>query len=364
MKKKSKLQLIQEKTQLAINNTNKNIEILGKNTNELYISLNSIQEHFDKIRNIPSDKMLEYEKIKKIRLEWKQQAQKIEEDYKNNVIKDASAGVLGTGVGITVVTMGPTIAMGVATTFGVASTGTAISTLSGAAATNAALAWLGGGALATGGGGMVAGETFLTLAGPAGWAIAGITLATSGLLFWKNKRNQNHIENIFSIIGERDIKSYELAIVELNERTSRIIDENGKLNDAIERIKEFGTDYNKMHESQQYEIGAYVNLMLASTQLLVNPIKGLSPKYNEEDFARFSENKDDIIKNNKNLIISLANFLYKIELAENDKALLHKKLRKNKEMLKSLNVTKKDFSIDLFNKIFDALEEKYNSEEK
>ena len=350
MKKKSKLQLIQEKTQLAINNTNKNIEILGKNTNELYISLNSIQEHFDKIRNIPSDKMLEYEKIKKIRLEWKQQAQKIEEDYKNNVIKDASAGVLGTGVGITVVTMGPTIAMGVATTFGVASTGTAISTLSGAAATNAALAWLGGGALATGGGGMVAGEAFLTLAGPAGWAIAGITLATSGLLFWKNKRNQNHIENIFSIIGERDIKSYELAIVELN--------------DAIQRIKEFGTDYNKMHESQQYEIGAYVNLMLASTQLLVNPIKGLSPKYNEEDFARFSENKDDIIKNNKNLIISLANFLYKIELAENDKALLHKKLRKNKEMLKSLNVTKKDFSIDLFNKIFDALEEKYNSEEK
>ena len=38
--------------------------------------------------------------------------------------------------------------MGVATTFGVASTGTAISALSGAAATNAALAWLGGGALA------------------------------------------------------------------------------------------------------------------------------------------------------------------------------------------------------------------------
>ena len=33
-------------------------------------------------------------------------------------------------------------------------------------------------------------------------------------------------------------------------------------------------------------------------------------------------------------------------------------------MLKSLTVTKKDFSIDLFNKIFDALEEKYNSEEK
>lgn len=364
MKKKSKLQLIQERTQSAINNTNKNIEILGKNTNELYISLNSIQEHFDKIRNIPSDKMLEYEKIKKIKLEWKQQAQRIEEDYINVAKTDAGVGVVGVGIGVAVVSMGPTVAMGVATTFGVASTGTAISTLSGAAATNAALAWLGGGALATGGGGMVAGEALLNLAGPVGWAIAGITLATSGLLFLKNKRNQNRIENIFSIIGERDIKSYELAIVELNERTTRIIDENGKLNDAIERIKTFGTDYNKMHESQQYELGAYVNLMLASTQLLVNPIKGLSTKYNEEDFARFSENKNDIIKNNKNLIIYLANFLYKIELAENDKKLLHKKLRKNKEMLKSLNIDRKDFSIDLFNQIFEALEEKYKSERK
>lgn len=38
-------------------------------------------------------------------------------------------------------------------TFGAASTGTAIASLSGAAATNATLAWLGGGALAAGGGG-------------------------------------------------------------------------------------------------------------------------------------------------------------------------------------------------------------------
>ena len=71
------------------------------------------------------------------------------------------------------------MAMGVATTFGVASTGAAISALSGAAATNAALAWLGGGALAAGGGGMAAGEAFLALAGPVGWAIAGVSLVLS-----------------------------------------------------------------------------------------------------------------------------------------------------------------------------------------
>ena len=36
--------------------------------------------------------------------------------------------------------------------------------------------WLGGRALAAGGGGMAAGEAFLTLAGPVGWAIAGVAL--------------------------------------------------------------------------------------------------------------------------------------------------------------------------------------------
>jgi hypothetical protein len=47
-------------------------------------------------------------------------------------------------------------------TFGTASTGTAISTLSGAAATKASLALLGGGSLATGGGGVAAGTLVLS----------------------------------------------------------------------------------------------------------------------------------------------------------------------------------------------------------
>lgn len=77
--------------------------------------------------------------------------------------------------------------MGIATTFGVASTGTAISALSGAAAANAALAWLGGGALAVGGGGMAAGSAFLALAGPVGWTIAGLSIIASGLVFSEPK---------------------------------------------------------------------------------------------------------------------------------------------------------------------------------
>ena len=186
-KKKSKLQLAQEEAQNAINKTNKKIEELGERTSVLYDRLTEIQSVFDLIRNVSSDKTLVCQELQKIRGNWKQQAEKIEKDYKDAVVKQAGAGVAGAGLGVAVVTMGPAAAMGVATTFGVASTGTPIAALSGAAATNAALAWLGGGALTLGGGGMAAGEAFLTLAGPVGWAIAGVALLASGLMFWKTK---------------------------------------------------------------------------------------------------------------------------------------------------------------------------------
>lgn len=71
-KKKSKLKLAQDEAQAAINETNKKIEELGEHSNSLCVELNNIQELFDEIRNIPTDKKLECEKLKKIRLNWKQ----------------------------------------------------------------------------------------------------------------------------------------------------------------------------------------------------------------------------------------------------------------------------------------------------
>lgn len=72
-------------------------------------------------------------------------------------------------------------------TFGVASTGTAIATLSGAAATNATLATLGGGALAIGGGGMAAGATLL--------ATAGVGCFVAPIIF-KSYKNYKNIEKL------------------------------------------------------------------------------------------------------------------------------------------------------------------------
>ncbi len=362
-KKLSKLQMAQQKAEAAAKKTNQKINELGKHTSALYTSLTTIQSLFDRIRNVPEENMLKYEKLKAIRVNWKQQAEKIELEYKKAEVKAAGQGAAGVGAGVAVAALGPTAAMGIATTFGVASTGTAISALSGAAATNAALAWLGGGALAAGGGGMAAGSAFLALAGPVGWAIAGVSVVASGLMFFKTKSDKERLENVYALISNRDIKSYELAIVELSERIARIVDESGKLNEAITKIETFGTDYTQMTEEQQYELGAYVNLMEASTMLLVNPILGLQPKYSEQDFDKLCAAENDLykryFKEHKTMVISMANLLYKVKLDDKDKKLLAKSLKKNKEFLASVQMTKKEFDADDISMIERALNHRY-----
>lgn len=362
-KKQSKLKMAQQKAEDAAKRTNEKINELGHHTSALYTSLNTIQALFDRIRNVPEENKLKYEKLKAIRVNWKQQAEKIEMEYKKAEVKAAGQGAAGVGAGVAVAALGPTVAMGIATTFGVASTGTAISALSGAAATNAALAWLGGGALAVGGGGMAAGNAFLALAGPVGWAIAGVSIVASGLMFFKTKSDKERLENVYTLISNRDIKSYELAIVELSERIKRIVVESAKLEEAITKIETFGMDYSKMSEEQQYELGAYVNLMEASTMLLVNPILGLQPKYSEHNFDKLCASENDInrkyYKEHRSMVISMANLLYKIKLDDKDKKLLAKSLRKNKDFLSSIQMTKREFDVNDITMIERALNYSY-----
>lgn len=98
--------------------------------------------------------------------------------------------------------------------FGTASTSTAIASLSGVAATNAALAWLGGGALAAGGAGVVGGQALLSLAGPIGWVIGGVSLA--GSLIAVNLSNQDIAEKAKEsiIVIKKEIE----RIQEINEQ--------------------------------------------------------------------------------------------------------------------------------------------------
>lgn len=76
-KKLSKLQMAQQKAEAAAKKTNQKIDELGKHTSTLYTALTQIQSLFDQIRNVPEENRLKYEKLKAIRVNWKQQAEKV-----------------------------------------------------------------------------------------------------------------------------------------------------------------------------------------------------------------------------------------------------------------------------------------------
>lgn len=190
-------------------------------------------------------------------------------EQKNVLEKSAKSAGAGVAAGAAVASMAPTAAMWVATTFGTASTGTAISALSGAAATNAALAWLGGGALAAGGGGMVAGQALLALAGPIGWGLAGTSLALS---VWFAIRKKLKIQE-----SKKDeiarMKNCVEALRELKGKIDQISIETAGLFDGIQNSLLFcnsmrGLDYTSFSNEQKEALGALVNNTKALSALL------------------------------------------------------------------------------------------------
>lgn len=204
--------------------------------------------------------------------EYKQEFKKFEtiiQEIKNsdNVSKvtGTTAGA-GFAAGAGVAAFGPTVALSIATTFGTASTGTAISALSGAAATNAALAWLGGGAVVAGGGGMAAGNALLALAGPIGWAIGGAAII--GGVFWARNKNAKLAEKA-------------------NEEAVRINGEKAKL-------EVIGTKINQEHKTTE-------QLYVGATNQLDKLVNSSTKNYNE-----FSQELKDELKGLINNIHSLS----------------------------------------------------------
>ena len=146
-----------------------------------------VEEYVNELANTPK----EFDKtVRAFRVEinrFDSIVQRIQTEAATSEKIGGGVGLAGAAAGAGLAAFGPTAAMAIATTFGTASTGTAISALSGAAATKAALAWLGGGALAAGGGGMSAGNALLALAGPVGWTVGGLALVGSGaFLHYRN----------------------------------------------------------------------------------------------------------------------------------------------------------------------------------
>lgn len=166
-----------------------------------------------------------------------------------------AAGGAGAGLaaGASVAFMAPTAAMWIATTFGTASTGAAISTLSGAAATNAALAWL---------------------------------LLTSIVLFASKRAKLNKEKNAEIESVKKNIVIIKKMDAEINQILEDTISIRNGLNSSYTSCLElYGKDYTLFAEDQKKRLGALVNNTKALSAFFgktVEPVETAEDEITEE----------------------------------------------------------------------------------
>lgn len=220
----------------------------------------SIETYINLLANKPRD----YErKIGDVKIQYVEFNNRIEEikrlDEKETDVRIERGIGSGILVGAGSAAFAPSAAMAIAMTFGTASTGTAIASLSGIAATNAALAWLGGGAVAAGGAGIAGGQVLLTMAGPVGWAIGGVSVV--GGLLMKQLKNKDIAEKAEAatetIIREKErIQEIEMKVGTWNKETIKLTNELAKKLTVVRRKK----DYSVYTEDEKHELIILMNM--------------------------------------------------------------------------------------------------------
>lgn len=254
---------------------NKSIELYQVRDKAIKV-VKIVEERINKLANKPKEFETKLEAIDVEIQNFEDKQIAISQSIKEAELASGSTAATASlsALGVTVATLGPTAAMGVATTFGVASTGTAISSLTGAAANSAALAWLGGGSVAAGGGGVAAGNAFLALAGPVGWGIAGAMLTASiGAGVVANRKNeevakeaieeQKKVELLARQLKEKVIEITEL--IELTEKQTEGI--------YLANLSLTGMDYSLFTDDEKYQAGALVNSTLSLTAMVNKEIR-------------------------------------------------------------------------------------------
>lgn len=247
-------------------------EIRGKSVELIKL----VQEVVNSIANTPKQFDTELGKIGKELTKFKETEQYAKEAYDAS-LKAGVNIVGGTTAGIGIASMAPTALMSIATTFGTASTGTAISALSGAAAQKAAMAWIGrtfAGFAVKEGAGMAARQAFLALAGPIGW---GITAASTGIsLISLTNKNKDVAEK--AVKEAKEIAKAREALDETTEKINALKAKTNRLFDDMNREKSkimsfMNLDYLSLREEDKLFLGTLVNHTLSLSQLLNETIE-------------------------------------------------------------------------------------------
>lgn len=231
----------------------------------------------------------------------------------NKLKVSVGAGVVLGGIGGAAAgTLGGIAAGGATTaavmTFGTASTGTAIATLSGAAATNATLAALGGGSIAAGGLGIGAGTMVL------GGATLGVGLLVGGVIFnvtgcklsekadeaWAQmKKAEEQINKICNYLTElcRTAKSYYNSLKKVNNIYSNHLENMRKIVDEEHRVDwyEYNDEEQKMIENTTLLTQLLYSMCKVQLVLKTKDKNGIN-KVNSKEVIKSQQNANTVLR--------------------------------------------------------------------
>lgn len=257
--------------------------LMGQSCERLYAArvksvelIKMIEYVINSISNTPKEFETKMGKIGKELTKFKETEDYAKEAYDESLRAGVNiAGGLAAGLGVA--SMAPTALMSIATTFGTATTGTAISALSGAAAQKAAVAWIGrtfAGFAVKEGAGLAVGNAFLALAGPIGW---GITAASTGLsLISLTNKNKELADK--AVEEAKEIAKAREALDEITAKVNSVMEKTNLLNNDIssqrEKIKGYlNVNYTSLIEDDKLFLGTLVNNTLSLSILLNETIE-------------------------------------------------------------------------------------------
>lgn len=252
----------------------KNIEKLHEKRLSSLDVLLHVEEFIESLANRPIEYVNIVAEMKLVREDYEDRLNELERKSKSVNNKSGASAAVGAAAGVGVGIFGPAAATSVAMAMGTASTGAAIGSLTGAAATNAALAWLGGGAVAAGGGGIVAGEAVLAMFGPIGWAIGGTAVLGSAIhASKKNKKIAEEAEKSILAINEEIANSKKMnkKVRKITKLTTLL---SSEIDSYLEKISQIDKqDYREYTEDEKNMLRVMMNSAEALSKSVGEVIK-------------------------------------------------------------------------------------------
>lgn len=287
--KKKLLDKEQESTTTALDE-------LGKLKLDVWQSFKRFSDAFEKIKNKP-----QFTKNKNDKYTFSKHELDEIQSISITALNILGSTVLSAGAGA----LAGFAAFGGTAAIGVASTGTAISSLSGVAAYNATMAALGGGSIAAGGGGIALGST--VLAG----AVAGPVVAVGGLLL--NAKGNSSIKKAEEV---RDEVDHTISL----------------MNDSLKYLNKLKDISNELKSELKKSFALYEK-QVSVLEYLVS---------REDDYNRYTTGEKQVVDNNI-MLVKLLKDMTQVDLIkkENDKdvvqtSAVHKEIDKSKEIREKL----------------------------